>query len=56
MAVGRDLSPGDVASSPARGRGARMTDPAGQGFGGLLGVYCAIGSFCVRSQPAFPSQ
>jgi hypothetical protein len=56
MAVGRGLGPGDVASSPARGRGAREPVPAAQGFGGLLGVYCAIGSFFVRSQPAFPSQ
>lgn len=56
MAVGRGLGPGDVASSPARGHGARISVPAAQGFGGLLGVYCAIGSFWVRSQPAFPSQ
>lgn len=56
MAVGRGLGPGDVAASPARGRGARKPVPAPQGFGGLLGVYCAIGSFFVRSQPDFPSQ
>ena len=56
MAGCRGQGPGDVASIPARGRSAREPVPAAQGFGGLLGVYGAIGAFWVRSQPAFPSQ